>query len=315
LYPEAPIAEGMLRENSVLVRLLKCLTGAAYRSCALLADLGGCMRRLLERYNAPARHVTLVPWALSEPAEVVPADPATRQELFGEAKLGLLYSGNFGRAHCHEELLKLARSLRGEPIHFCFGVRGNQAAELRAAVQLEDANVTFAGFAPESALEKRLGAADIHLVSLRPAWTGVVVPSKFFGSLAVGRPVLFAGSPDAAIAQWIGEYGVGWVLDRETLPQVAHELRRLAQDARELHVLRQRCRDVYQSHFSKEKTLDRWDRELRALLKPHSRSDGRNPSNYERTMQQPESNGTSPSDKTLVCSTSNICNKQELMTS
>ncbi len=315
LYPEAPIAEGMLRENSALVRLLKRLTGAGYQCCAILADLGGCMRRLLERYNAPARHVTLVPWALSEPAGVVPADAATRQELFGEAKLGLLYSGNFGRAHCHEEFLKLARSLRGEPIHFCFGVRGNQAAELRAAVQLEDTNVSFAGFAPESALEKRLGAADIHLVSLRPAWTGVVVPSKFFGSLAVGRPVLFAGSPDSAIAQWIGEYGVGWVLDRESLPKVAQELRRLAKDSRELQVLRQRCRDVYQVHFSKEKTMDRWDRELRALLKPHTRNDGRNQSNCERTMQQPELNGTSPSEKTRACGTSSMSNKQELMTS
>jgi glycosyltransferase involved in cell wall biosynthesis len=272
LYPEAPIAEGMLHENSILVRLLKRLTGAAYRCCAILADLGGCMRRLLERYNAPARHVTLVPWALSEPAEVVPADPATRQELFGEAKLGLLYSGNFGRAHSYEEFLELARSLRGESIHFCFGVRGNQAEELRAAVRADDTNVSFAGFAPESALEKRLGATDIHLVSLRPAWTGVVVPSKFFGCLAAGRPVLFAGSQDAAIAQWIREYGIGWVLDRETLPEVAQELRRLAKNTRELHALRQRCRDIYQAHFSQEKTMDQWDRELRALLKPLNRS-------------------------------------------
>lgn len=281
LYPEAPIAEGMFRDNSFSVRLVKRLTGAAYRSCALLADLGRCMRRLLERYHTPARQVTLVPWALSEPAAVVAADPATRQELFGEAALGLLYSGNFGRAHSYEEFLELARSLRGEAIHFCFGVRGNQAAELREAVQPEDSNVSFAGFAPESALEKRLGAADIHLVSLRPGWTGVVVPSKFFGSLAAGRPVLFAGSRDAAIAHWVREHGVGWVLDQETLPQVAEELRRLTNDPRELHVLRQRCHDVYQAHFSLEKTLDQWDRELRALLNSPNRPDRYNPSKRE----------------------------------
>jgi colanic acid biosynthesis glycosyl transferase WcaI len=272
LYPEAPIAEGMLREESLVVRLLKRLTRAAYHSCAVLADLGDCMRRLLERYQSPARPVTLVPWALSEPATVVPVDQAVRRELFGEATLGLLYSGNFGRAHSYAEFLELARCLRGEPIHFCFAVRGNQTAELHAAVQPEDKNVSFAGFAPESALEKRLGAADIHLVSLRPAWTGVVVPSKFFGSLAAGRPVLFAGSQDAAIARWIREQGVGWVLDRGTLSQVAQELRRLARDARELQIMRQRCHEVYQAHFSMEKTMDQWDRELRALLRPDRRS-------------------------------------------
>ena len=83
----------------------------------------------------------------------------------------------------------------------------------------------FAGFAPESELEKRLAAADIHLVSLRPEWTGVVVPSKFFGSLAAGRPVVFAGGPDSAIARWIHEFGVGWVL---TTDNVAACRRRIA---------------------------------------------------------------------------------------
>src|SRR5262249_20400445 len=156
-----------------------------------------------KRYQAPARQATFVPWALSEPAEVIAPDPATRRDLFGETAIGLLYSGNFGRAHSYEEFLELARSLRGEPIHFCFGVRGNQAAELRAAVGPEDGNIHFADFAPEAVLARRLGAADIHLVSLRPSWTGAVVPSKFFGSLAAGRPVLFAGSRDAAVARWI----------------------------------------------------------------------------------------------------------------
>src|SRR5262249_36777308 len=162
----------------------------------------GCMRDRLEWYGHAARKVTLVPWALDEPAEPERPDSGTRRELFGEAPLGLLYSGNFGRAHSFAEFLDLGRRLRGSRVRLWFGVRGNRAAELRRAVGPEDENVGFAGFAPEAALGKRLAAADIHLVSLRPEWTGLVVPSKFFGSLAAGRPVLFAGSRDAAIARW-----------------------------------------------------------------------------------------------------------------
>ena len=161
--------------------------------------------------------------------ETCSVGPRLRRQLFGNAALGLLYSGNFGRAHCYEEFLELARLLGDESIRFCFGVRGNRANELRAAVRNADRNVSFAGFAPESELAKRLAAADIHLVSLRPDWTGVVVPSKFFGSLAAGRPVIFAGSRDAAIARWIEAYGVGWVLDRSSLEKVARDLRHLAQ--------------------------------------------------------------------------------------
>lgn len=266
LYPEAPIAEGMVRESSLAIRVLRRLLAAAYRRCDLLADLGACMRKRLERYDAPAKLVTLTPWSLIEPSGPVEMDPLVRRELFGNARLGLLYSGNFGRAHSFGEFLNLARTVRDDSIRFCFAGRGNRMDEMKQAVKAEDTNVTFAGFAPESELEKRLGACDLHLVSLRPEWTGTVVPSKFFGALASGRGVIFAGSPDSAIAQWIKAFGVGWILTNETLPQVAAELRRLAANPAELTALRTRCHAVYQSHFSRNRQLDLWDEEMRTLL-------------------------------------------------
>jgi glycosyltransferase involved in cell wall biosynthesis len=266
LYPEAATAEGILRENSLLVRLLKKMLRQAYGTCDLVADLGSCMRERLRAYGHPCRKVTLVPWALSEPQDVLLPDPETRKQLFGAASLGPLYAGNFGRAHSYAEFLELARRLRGDSIQFCFGVRGNRVEELHAAVGQDDGNIGFAPFAPETELAKRLAAADIHLVSLRPNWTGVVVPSKFFGSLAAGRPVIFAGAREAALARWIEAYGVGWVLDRHSVEKVARDLERLVQCREELACLQRLCHEVYHAHFSRRRMMDRWDRELRALL-------------------------------------------------
>jgi len=267
LYPEAPIAEGMLDGESRPVKLLKRLLAAAYERCDVLADLGPCMRDRLARYGSAAKRTTLTPWSLVEPLRPVEPDPATRSDLFGDAGLGLLYSGNFGRAHGHSEFLALARAVRGEPIRLCFAGRGNRMDELKAAVGPGDLNVSFAGFAPESELEKRLGACDLHLVSLRPEWAGTVVPSKFFGALAAGRGVVYAGPPASSIGRWIAEYGIGWVLTPESLPEVARELRGLAGDRGALAALRNRCHDVYREHFSKARQIGRWDDELRALLK------------------------------------------------
>jgi colanic acid biosynthesis glycosyl transferase WcaI len=266
LYPEAAIAEGMVRASSPAIRVLRRVLAAAYRRCDVVADLGPCMRGLLASYGTGAHVATLTPWALVEPPTPVEPDPATRRELFGNSTIGLLYSGSFGRAHCYDDFLKLARAMRGDPVRLCFAGRGNRADELRAAVTTEDTNVSFAGFAPEAELERRLGACDLHLVSLRPEWTGAVVPSKFFGALAAGRGVVFAGSPDSAIARWVAEYQVGWVLTPATLPGVAAELRRLAADPTALFALRARCHAVYHEHFSKSCQLDRWDAVLRAVI-------------------------------------------------
>jgi colanic acid biosynthesis glycosyl transferase WcaI len=266
LYPEAPIADGMLPADSLIVRGLREALNAAYGCCDLIADLGSDMRRRLEAYRPRGRKVTLVPWALSEPDRPVPPEPGVRTELFGAAALGLLYSGNFGRAHSYEEFLALARALRGDGVTLSFAVRGNRTDELHKAVQPDDKNITFAGFAPESELEKRLAAADVHLVSLRPEWTGVVVPSKFFGSLAAGRPVIFAGSSDSSVADWVRELGVGWVLTADNVRAIAADLRALAADPTRLAALQQHCHAVYHDHFSWRVVMDGWDRELRALL-------------------------------------------------
>ena len=112
-----------------------------------------------------------------------------------------------------------------------------------------------------------LRAPDIHMVSLKPEWTGTVVPSKFFGSLAVGRPVLFAGSKDSSIARWINEYQVGWVIsDRSDLEQVANELKELSKQPERLRDIQERCHRVYQENFSMNATIDRWDELLRELV-------------------------------------------------
>ena len=91
---------------------------------------------------------------------------------------------------------------------------------LKSAVKESGAPISFAPFASEDQLQARLSAADVHIVTLHHGWTGTVVPSKFFGALAMGRPVLFIGAADSAIARWIEQFGVGWVLSSASLDSV-----------------------------------------------------------------------------------------------
>jgi glycosyltransferase involved in cell wall biosynthesis len=262
VYPEAIIADGMLHDNSILVRLMRWFLRRAYRRCDVIADLGPCMRKLLAQYGSQAPTVTRTPWSLYEPDRPVAPEPATRQSLFGNAQLALLYSGNLGRAHQFETFVALARQLQNDSAHFVFAGRGSRVEELKGLVSEQDRNISFAGFASEADLAKRLGACDIHLVSLRPEWTGTVVPSKFFGALASGRSVLFAGSANSAIAKWIQEYQVGWVLTPDNISQIASTLRSFAQSPEQMQTMQERCFRVYQEHFSQRIQLAFWDQTL-----------------------------------------------------
>jgi glycosyltransferase involved in cell wall biosynthesis len=265
LYPEAAVADGLLRPDSWIVRRLKALMRAAYGKCDLLVDIGMCMGRRIHQYRPSGSCATLTPWALEEPSAPLPVDAAERSAEFGDAGLTLLYSGNFGRAHAYERVLSLARLLRDQNVAFAFSVRGNAEDRLRSAVTPSDTNIRFLSFVSQSQLQARLSAADIHIVTLRDEWTGAVVPSKFFGALAAGRPVLFEGSPDCAIAEWIRKFRVGWVLTEGSEETVAAEIAQLCRERAGFEELFQRCHDTYAKAFSKRIVIDAWDRELRAL--------------------------------------------------
>jgi glycosyltransferase involved in cell wall biosynthesis len=268
LYPEAVTAEGL--GQAQVESIARALMRFAYGAYDALVDIGPRMRERLAEYGVPGRQETLVPWALAETDRPIPIDATARRALFPQAKLALLYSGTMGRAHEFSALLRLARACRarsGNAISICFSVRGARADELAREIGPDDTNVALAPFADEATLQARLAAADIHLVSLRADWAGVVVPSKFFASLAVGRPVIYAGPADSEIARWIAAHDIGFHVTDETTDAVADRLHQLLADGDALGRLRDRALAVYRREWSKAVTNDRWDRLLRELVR------------------------------------------------
>jgi len=263
LYPEAAVADGVVGEKNFLVRALQWFLKPAYGACDLVADLGSCMAERLKAYPIK-KEITLTPWALEEPAKSLAFNKVERKKLFGKASLGLLYSGSFGRAHDYQLTLELARRLRGKAA-LTYSARGSRLDELKKAITSEDANIHFAEFVPPEKLEARLSAPDVHVVSLRPEWTGTVVPSKFFGALAAGRPVLFEGSLDCSLAQWIRKYKVGWVLTSSTLDRVTKDLTAFSKNSEIKTKMFKHCHQIYQTHFSRKTNIERWNKELAEL--------------------------------------------------
>ena len=94
----------------------------------------------------------------------------------------------------------------------------------------------------------------------------MVVPSKFFGALSAGRPVLFVGDPESSVAKWIREFRVGWVLNNENQRQVAQDLLAYANSPEKIDAMQKHCFAVYRAHFSRKEQIDHWNRSLQSLL-------------------------------------------------
>ncbi|WP_372367366.1 glycosyltransferase family 4 protein [Candidatus Uabimicrobium sp. HlEnr_7] len=270
LYPEAIVADKKGKITYLAALIAKCFMYFSYKFVDIMVDIGSCMREILKKYNNKITYSTLVPWALVEPETIELPDQDTRTNLFGsDAKLTILYSGNMGKAHEFTRLITLARHLRdcSDDIVFCFACRGNRYEELVKEINEQDTNIRFAGFAKESELSKRLGCADIHLVSLKDEWAGIVVPSKFFGSIAVGKPIIFNGPENSAIGKWIIEHNVGWVLTDNNIQKIADKLIQLKEDSEQIKQYAQKAQQVYKTHFSQKSVIQQWDTLLRGKIK------------------------------------------------
>ncbi len=268
LYPDAITADGAKGFVKWFAEKLTVLMRWAYRSVDLMVDIGPCMKQRLSPFHRNSRSATLVPWSLVESDSIQKPDNVTRHELFNDAKLALLYSGNMGKAHDFSLILELARRLNREDrkIAFCFACRGNRSEELIKAVRPSDTNIRFASFAEEHELEKRLNSADIHLLSVRPGWEGIVVPSKFFASLAAGRPVLYTGPEGSSIYKWIQEFQIGLVLNKNNMEEVVEALLRITDQPDTLKVWQENAFKAYK-YFSKKGIINQWDKLLRDMLK------------------------------------------------
>src|SRR5262249_53543587 len=99
---------------------------------------------------------------------------------------------------------------------------------------------------------------DVHLVSLRPTLEGLMVPSKFYGVVAAGRPTLYIGDPAGEVATILKSADCGSSLpvgDADGLARLVVHLRdSTEQRARWCH----NAREIFLRRFDRTHAIDRW---------------------------------------------------------
>ena len=162
------------------------------------------------------------------------------------------YSGNLGRAHDAETIAAAIRML--PDVKFVFTGGGAKLSVLR------DLPVEIRPYVPREQLTESLSSVNVHLVSLLPQLEGLIVPSKFYGVLAVGRPVIFLGARDGELARIIEESRCGLVA--ETADQLTDAIRELKENPEEAEAMGSRGRALYLARFAPEHAFAAWERVL-----------------------------------------------------
>jgi glycosyltransferase involved in cell wall biosynthesis len=204
LYPEALFAAGRVARDGLAGQLLRFVNELGIRRVDLVVSLSVLQLATVEGYSAFTdlhRSTVIPPWDVRRNQRVQEDENRLAHEMSWVGKRIVLYAGNLGEAHDVTDLVAAARLLRergDQTWRFVFAVRGSRTGTLiRAAEDLP--NVEIHDYFPPDRTEELLSAADVHVVSIRPEWASVLVPSKLYGAAATGSPVLFLGAPSELV--------------------------------------------------------------------------------------------------------------------
>jgi glycosyltransferase involved in cell wall biosynthesis len=142
-----------------------------------------------------------------------------------EGKFVVGYSGNLGRAHEVDTLIDAIARLEQESrvtlagreekrpkrdVIWLFIGGGALYRQLQAEIHARGiTSVHFLPYQPRERLAASLSVPDVHLVSLRPELEGLIIPSKYYGIAAAGRPAIFIGDSDGEIARILKTDDIG----------------------------------------------------------------------------------------------------------
>ena len=261
LYPDVLAAAGKASPKSAQFRALRRMMTWAMQRCRRVIAISGDMSSHLRLFYR-ADGVEVIP---------NPSVGAIEPLKFGEAKLArgwggkfvVQYSGNLGVAHEYRTMLDVMRRLsrNGDILFHIAGGGSNYGKLMREAEALP--NVVFEGYAEESALASHLSIADISVVIFDEAFRDILLPSKYVGILASGRPVLLISGAVSDISRDIKNNSVGLHFGSGEADAIADALEELAYHPRRSEAMGANARSLYERAYSSTDIFERYRAALR----------------------------------------------------
>jgi colanic acid biosynthesis glycosyl transferase WcaI len=231
MYPDMAVG-GSIVPVGLLSRIWEKLHRWALRRAARVVVLGEDMRnRIIGKAVSPAsisvvRDGTDLPTENSLP---IVLDDEVIRAIRGNFQFVLLHAGNLGFYGAWDTLIQGAAALSGEGIALVFVGDGAQRNRLQAAAK-DIPNIRFLPFFPGSKISSVLAAADAHVITVKRGLEGVVVPSKMYGILVAGKPIVAVAPKECDVVSIGEEKGFSISADPDEPAHFANCARQLASD-------------------------------------------------------------------------------------
>ena len=268
VFPEIAVELKRL-ENPFLVGVLRRAIGFYLSRAERVVAIGETMQRRLEEKGARPERLRVIPnWVDTDALTPHTRDNEWSRKHGLDDKFVVMHSGNVGHAQNLDSLVRAATFLRDlDDLAIAIvgdGARRSALGEL--ADRLEADKVIFLPYQRRDVLPLSLSAANVHVVGLARGLAGYVVPSRLYGILSVGRPVIVAADESSETAHVVEQSGAGIVVPPGRPELLAGAIRRAHAGELDLEELGRRGREYVRSQADRDVAVSRYRALLRELL-------------------------------------------------
>jgi colanic acid biosynthesis glycosyl transferase WcaI len=263
LFPEAAVRLGVLT-NPRVIRGFERLERFVYRKADRLSVISEGFRRYLLDRGVPDEKITVVP-NYTDTEFITPLSQTGNRYRTAhglDGKFVVQFSGRMGYSQGLGTVVEAWRQL-DDLDDLRLMMVGDGAERPMITRELgHDPRVTILPTQPREHLPDLLAASDVGLAPLRHGMAGTSVPSKIFGILAAGRPVVAGVDVDSDTDEMITEADCGLVVTPEDPTALANALRRLYADRARARKMGKNGRAHVARFHTQEVVVDQYERML-----------------------------------------------------
>lgn len=264
VYPDNALKMKGIKENGIIHKLMNFINKRVYKNASHVVLLGEEMKKYVVDNKIAVKESNL---------EVIPNWFSNEQVLKNKKVMNLnfknikenykfivLYSGNMGAFQDVDTILQGILSFKNRnDIFFVFSGHGNKLEYVKDFLKKNDvSNSKVYGFLQGQDYADILAISDVCLVSLEVGIEGLGVPSKTYGYLAAGKPVVAIMSSETDIAKDLHRTSSGVNIQQGDVSGFVDSIIKYHQN--EEIAIREslNARILYESKYTKVQNIDKY---------------------------------------------------------
>jgi glycosyltransferase involved in cell wall biosynthesis len=197
LWPDSAKYIGMVRESSVVYRLLRWLAHALYRRAWVVTGQSKEIVDEIQKQTPSARVYHLSNGVDTEAFHPAHRDRQIRCRYLKNGEVAFVYAGLHGLFQGLDQVLEAADHVKGgKPRFILFGDGPEKQSLVKKAVDLDLDNLDFYPPISHDRIPTILSSMDVAVITLRSPIRGAV-PPKIYEAMASGIPIILVADGEA----------------------------------------------------------------------------------------------------------------------